>query len=217
MRSDDAGGAATFDGASARGGAGMNDEGRGRSAPCGNHAAGVPEDWGTRVRGRRGRPAGAGGAAGGLPAGCLTVRPGGRVGGGGGAGRPLGGAAARAGGGAGFTGLTALAAAFAAGFDAFAAGFDAFLTGFDAFAAGFDAFLTGFDAFAGGLDGREGFAAFLARVGTGLDREKGDFPFLGGFLPAFPPFLPFTAAISWSLRRGYKKTAHYSGCAPHRQ
>src|SRR5437764_11263115 len=37
-RSDDAGGAATSDGASARGGAGMNDDERGRS-PCENQAA----------------------------------------------------------------------------------------------------------------------------------------------------------------------------------
>src|SRR3954451_17422229 len=37
-RSDDAGGAATSDGASARGGAGMKDDERGRS-PCENHAA----------------------------------------------------------------------------------------------------------------------------------------------------------------------------------
>src|SRR5947209_13200559 len=37
-RSEDAGGAATSDGASARGGAGMNDDERGRS-PCENHAA----------------------------------------------------------------------------------------------------------------------------------------------------------------------------------
>src|SRR5436305_5348794 len=36
-RSDDAGGAATSDGASARAGAGMNDDGRG--PPCTNHAA----------------------------------------------------------------------------------------------------------------------------------------------------------------------------------
>ena len=36
-RSDDAGGAATSDGASARGGAGMNDDER--FSPCENHAA----------------------------------------------------------------------------------------------------------------------------------------------------------------------------------
>src|SRR5205823_5286316 len=35
----DAGGAATSDGASARGGAGMNDEGRGLFSPCVNHVA----------------------------------------------------------------------------------------------------------------------------------------------------------------------------------
>src|SRR5437764_5637313 len=51
-RSDDAGGAATSDGASARGGAGMNDEGRGFS-PCENQAAvGGPLEV-TRGRERR--------------------------------------------------------------------------------------------------------------------------------------------------------------------
>src|SRR5213592_2823340 len=51
-RSDDAGGAATSDGASARGGAGMNEDGRGFS-PCENHAAvGGPLEV-TRGRERR--------------------------------------------------------------------------------------------------------------------------------------------------------------------
>src|SRR3954451_4863538 len=52
-RSDDAGGAATSDGASARGGAGMNDDGRGLFSAVDSHAAtGVPFEV-TRVRERR--------------------------------------------------------------------------------------------------------------------------------------------------------------------
>src|SRR5438445_13845072 len=53
-RSDDAGGAATSDGASARGGAGMNDDGRGFS-PWVNHVAETAPPDETRVRGRRAR------------------------------------------------------------------------------------------------------------------------------------------------------------------
>src|SRR5216684_3908652 len=51
-RSDDAGGAATSDGASARGGAGMNEDERGRS-PCENQAAVAGPFEVTRVRERR--------------------------------------------------------------------------------------------------------------------------------------------------------------------
>src|SRR3954468_19109925 len=51
-RSDDAGGAATSDGASARGGAGMKDEERGRS-PCENQAAVAGPLEVTRGRERR--------------------------------------------------------------------------------------------------------------------------------------------------------------------
>src|SRR5258706_13731770 len=51
-RSDDAGGAATSDGASARGGAGMNDDDRGLS-PCENHAAVAGPLEVTRGRERR--------------------------------------------------------------------------------------------------------------------------------------------------------------------
>jgi hypothetical protein len=44
-RSEDAGGAAISEGASARGGAGMKDDGRGFTAPGGSHAAtGAPFD-----------------------------------------------------------------------------------------------------------------------------------------------------------------------------
>src|SRR5258707_15072949 len=53
-RSEDAGGAATSDGASARAGAGMNDEGRGFSAALSHAATGAPLDW-TRGRDRRAR------------------------------------------------------------------------------------------------------------------------------------------------------------------
>src|SRR3954447_1650473 len=51
-RSDDAGGAATSDGASARGGAGMKDDDRGLS-PCENHAAVAGPFEVTRGRERR--------------------------------------------------------------------------------------------------------------------------------------------------------------------
>src|SRR5216684_4324081 len=67
-RSDDAGGAATSDGASARGGAGMKDDGRGFS-PCVNHVAETAPPDETRVRGRRARffsATGRGGAGAGL-------------------------------------------------------------------------------------------------------------------------------------------------------
>src|SRR6185369_196847 len=53
-RSDEAGGAATSDGASARGGAGMNDDGRGFSPACSQFATGPPLDV-IRGRGRRAR------------------------------------------------------------------------------------------------------------------------------------------------------------------
>src|SRR5438128_3145357 len=53
-RSDDAGGAATSDGASARGGAGMNEDGRGFS-PWVNHVATAAPLDEMRVRGRRDR------------------------------------------------------------------------------------------------------------------------------------------------------------------
>src|SRR6185436_20385155 len=59
-RSDEAGGAAMADGASARGGAGMNDAGRGFSVES-QAAAGAPLEV-TRRRGRRGRFSGFGGA-----------------------------------------------------------------------------------------------------------------------------------------------------------
>src|SRR5512140_2872225 len=51
-RSDDAGGAATVDADSARGGAGMNEEGRGRS-PEASQAATGPVSGEMRSRGRR--------------------------------------------------------------------------------------------------------------------------------------------------------------------
>src|SRR5262249_766899 len=77
-RSEDAGGAATSDGASARGGAGMNEEGRGFS-PFVNHVAtATPVDV-TRVRGRRARFfsrtgfGGGGAAAVGRPLWCGTT------------------------------------------------------------------------------------------------------------------------------------------------
>src|SRR4051794_22517014 len=53
-RSDDAGGAATSDGASARGGAGMKDDGRGLSPMCSQFATGPPLEV-TRGRARRAR------------------------------------------------------------------------------------------------------------------------------------------------------------------
>src|SRR5438067_12586886 len=65
-RSDDAGGAATSDGASARGGAGMKDDGRGFS-PWVNHVTETAPPDETRVRGRRARffsATGRGGGAG---------------------------------------------------------------------------------------------------------------------------------------------------------
>src|SRR5687767_2957095 len=98
-RSDDAGGAAIAEGASARGGAGMNDAGRGFSVES-QAAAGAPLDV-TRKRGRRARFSGFGAAG--------TF----------GATGPLGGAGGTA---AGFT--SSLAAALTVGLaGGFAAGF----------------------------------------------------------------------------------------------
>src|SRR5687768_5785816 len=108
-RSEEAGGAAMADGASARGGAGMNDAGRGFSVE--SHAAtGVPFEC-TRGRARRprffsasragGRAAGGGGGATGFGAGL-----------GAGFGAGLDAALGAAFGGVTFTGFTTFAAAF---------------------------------------------------------------------------------------------------------
>src|SRR3954452_25110460 len=134
-RSDDAGGAATSDGASARCGAGMNDDDRGFSPDCSQFATGPPLEV-TRVRERRARFFSS-----------ATFGAGGRGGAGFGAG-----AAATVGTGFGCAFSTAFGASFGVGFGAgaaaaFGAGFG---VGFGAgAAAAFGAgagFATGFGA-----------------------------------------------------------------------
>ena len=115
--SDDAGGAATSDGASARGGAGMNEDERGFSPATSQFATGAPSEW-MRVRGRRARGFFSGAAGRAAAAGTGT-----------GFGACFG-AAFGGGGGAGFFDGTTFSVGFAfglgAGFAFRAAGFGAF-------------------------------------------------------------------------------------------
>lgn len=179
-RSDDAGGAATVDGDSARGGAGMKDEGRGLS-PDASHAATGPVSGEIRRRGRRVR-----GTTGFAATGALDGRAGGATGAG-----AFGSAflrSARLGAscfGAGCLGAAGFGpACFEAwDFGAAAAGFAGFAGigfftsegrfGTDFFFGG-TAFFTGFTGFTG-FAGFEGFAGF-----TGFEGFEG-FAGLGAF------------------------------------
>src|SRR5436190_12427942 len=198
-RSDDAGGAATSDGASARGGAGMNDDERGFSPACSQFATGPPLEV-TRGRERRARflssaAAGGRGAATGFGAatagagfGCaFSTSFGASFGAGFGGGAGFGAAAAfGAGTDFGFgaaTGLTAFSAVFAMGF--FATGFGA---GFFALAAAFAA------ALAARAFGASGFFAAFFVSDTDFGRAAGRLA--ARFATAV--FFPCTFAIACS-------------------
>src|SRR5687767_13324127 len=172
-RSDDAGGAAIAEGASARGGAGMNEAGRGFSVES-HAAAGAPFEC-TRGRARRPR----------FFSGSGVAR---RAAGGGGrtifaAVAGFAGFAATLGAGfAGFAGFAALTG-FATTFAAFTTAFFATLATFFAVLAAFLTFATTF--FAGAflvfdLAGFAGFAGFFGAI---------------FFLPAFAAFFTFAATF----------------------
>src|SRR3954468_12399629 len=176
-RSDDAGGAATSDGASARCGAGMNDDDRGFSPDCNQFATGSPLEV-PRVRERRARffssaPFGAGGrgAAGfgagaaatvGVDFGCaFSAAFGAGFGVGFGAG-----AAAAFGAGAGFA--TGFGAGLTIALTAFSTVFAAAFTFATGLAAGFFAFAAALAALAARAFGASGFfAAFFVAADFG--------------------------------------------------
>src|SRR5687767_12906746 len=202
-RSEDAGGAAIAEGASARGGAGMNEAGRGFSVES-HAAAGAPLEV-MRVRARRPRFFSGSGAPGAVGAAGFT-------------GRTATGLLIEIGRPAGFGatfGLTTLAAAFeaifAAAFGAVLATFVAtFAAAFFTLTAAFFTCLTGFAACFGGFAGLAGLtgffgvaaffgAAFFATVFTAFFTRAATF--FAASLPRAAGFFPCALAMKVPLRK----------------